>query len=134
MKLALRIPKLGVALWVIGSVCLIAGQAFPRGGPEKPILAATIYPLYDIARNVAGNHAEVKVILPPGASPHLFEFSPRQLSALQHVQAVFAIGHGLDNWVRQVTNVTQGARVIVVDHQLDLSLEKEQELREQLNK
>jgi zinc transport system substrate-binding protein len=62
----------------------------------------------------------VKVIVPPGASPHLFEFSPRQLQALQNVRAVFAIGHGLDNWATQVTNVVPGARVITVDQGIDL--------------
>jgi len=90
----------------------------PEAG--KPIVAATIYPLYDMARNVAGDAARVKLIVPPGASPHLFEFSPRQLQALQNVRAVFAIGHGLDNWVTQVTNVVKGASVIVVDRGIDL--------------
>ncbi len=83
-------------------------------------MAATIYPLYDIARNVAGDAGAVKVIVPPGASPHLFEFSPRQLQALQNVRAVLAIGHGLDNWATQVTNVVKGTRVITVDQGIDL--------------
>jgi ABC-type Zn uptake system ZnuABC Zn-binding protein ZnuA len=83
-------------------------------------VAATIYPLYDIVRNVAGEDAEVKLILPPGASPHLFEFSPKRIEALQDVKAVFAIGHGLDDWTAQVTKIAKEAGVIVVDRGIEL--------------
>jgi zinc transport system substrate-binding protein len=50
----------------------------------------------------------------------LFEFSPRQLKALQNVRAVFAIGHGLDHWATQITSVVKGARVILVDEGIEL--------------
>ena len=83
-------------------------------------MAATIYPLYDIIRNVAGEHLEVRLILPPGASPHLFEFSPRHLLELKDIKAVFAIGHGLDQWAAEVTNITKDAKVIVVDQGINL--------------
>jgi zinc transport system substrate-binding protein len=107
-------------LVVIGVVYLLAGKIPLPEEAGKTAVAATIYPLYDIARNVAGEDAEVKLILPPGASPHLFEFSPRQLQALQNVKAVFAIGHGLDDWAAQVASVGKNARVIVVDQGIEL--------------
>jgi zinc transport system substrate-binding protein len=97
-----------------------AGKAPLRSESGKLVVAATIYPLYDIARNVGGDHAAVRVILPPGASPHLFEFSPRQLQGLESVKAVFAIGYGLDGWATQVVNVAPAARVITVDQGIDL--------------
>lgn len=88
--------------------------------PETFTVAATIYPLYDITRNVIGSEGSVKAIVPPGASPHLFEFSPKQIKDLQDVRAVFAIGHGLDNWAAQIANVVKGSRVIVVDEGIQL--------------
>ncbi len=97
-----------------------AGKLPLRPGMGKLTVAGTIYPLYDIARNVAGDDATVMLIVPPGASPHFFEFSPRQLEALQDVKAVFAIGRGLDDWVTQVTTVVKGARVLIVDHGIAL--------------
>jgi ABC-type Zn uptake system ZnuABC Zn-binding protein ZnuA len=105
----------------IAAALLIAAFLFFRepapAVPEsnRKSVAVTIYPLYDIVRNVAGEFAAVQLILPPGASPHLFEFSPKQLGALQNISDVFAIGHGLDNWAAQVTNVVKGARVCTVD-------------------
>ena len=105
---------------VIGIIYYKGGKTPSREETGKAVVAATIYPLYDMARNVAGDNAEVKLILPPGASPHLFEFFPRQLKELQNVKAVFAIGHGLDDWATQVINVSRNARVIIVDYGIDL--------------
>jgi len=107
-------------LVIFGIVCFWTREAPLQPRTAKLTVAATIYPLYDIARNVAGNEAVVKVVVPPGASPHLFEFSPNQLKDLQDVSAVFAIGHGLDDWVTQVTNVVPATRVSVVDSGIDL--------------
>ena len=120
MKRLILILAVIAGLVVLGIIYFRAGSPPLPLGTGKLTVAGTIYPLYDIARNVAGNKAEVKFIVPPGASPHLFEFSPRQLQALQDVRAVFAIGHGLDNWATQVTNVVKGARVITVDQGIDL--------------
>jgi ABC-type Zn uptake system ZnuABC Zn-binding protein ZnuA len=117
--LILGASAVAVAL-IIGLVYLRGGGTPSRKETGKTVVAATIYPLFDMTRNVAGNNVEVKLILPPGASPHLFEFSPKQLAELQNVKIVFAIGHGLDDWVAQVINVTPGARLIVVDHGIEL--------------
>ena len=105
---------------ILGIVSLRDGKTHLQPGAGKLTVAATIYPLYDMARNVAGDGAAVEFVVPPGSSPHTFEFSPRQLQSLQNVKVVFAIGHGLDNWVTPVANVVKGARVIIVDQGMDL--------------
>jgi ABC-type Zn uptake system ZnuABC Zn-binding protein ZnuA len=113
---------LGVAAGVVllGIVYFRAGKVLLQAGTGKLTVAGTIYPLYDMARTVAGEEGVVKLIVPPGASPHLFEFSPRKLKELQNVKAVFAIGHGLDNWATQITNVVKGAQVVVMDQGIEL--------------
>lgn len=107
-------------LLVLGIFYFNTAKAPVREEGGKIVVAATIYPLYDMVRHVAGENAEVRLILPPGASPHLFEFSPRQLMELQKVKTVFAIGHGLDHWAMQSMNIVEGARVIPVDQGIGL--------------
>lgn len=120
MKPSSLIIVVVAVLLIIGTVYFRTGEAPSRPEGEKQAVAVTIYPLYDLARNVAGEEAEVKLILPPGASPHLFEFSPKQLKELQNVKAVFAIGHGLDDWAAQIANVVKDAPIITVDQGIDL--------------
>jgi ABC-type Zn uptake system ZnuABC Zn-binding protein ZnuA len=113
---------LGFGAWLAAILLGTAGvgMAAAPPGSDRLVVAGTIYPLYDMIRAVGDAHVEAKLILPPGASPHLFEFSPRRLEGLRHVKVIFAIGHGLDNWVTQVVNVAPGARVIMVDRGITL--------------
>lgn len=82
---------------------------------QKLRVAATIYPLYDLVRHVAGSRADVTLIIPPGASEHHFEVTPRLITELQGTQIVFAIGHGLDAWALQVASAIPASTVDVVD-------------------
>lgn len=81
---------------------------------DRVKVAATIFPLYDIVRQVAGPVADVVLVLPPGASPHTFEPTPSSVRALDGARALFVIGHGLDDWVVRLARgagVTRLARV-----------------------
>jgi ABC-type Zn uptake system ZnuABC Zn-binding protein ZnuA len=83
-------------------------------------VAATIFPLYDLVRHVAGPAAEVVLLVPAGASPHTFTAKPSQIRALTGSTAVFAIGHGLDDWAVRLARDLGIAETIVVDTQIAL--------------
>jgi ABC-type Zn uptake system ZnuABC Zn-binding protein ZnuA len=95
---------------------LWAAQAGPAGGEEaRPRVATTIFPLYDIARQITGPVADVALMLPPGASPHTFEPTPSQVRALAAARLVLVIGHGLDDWAARLARSAGAARVVPVD-------------------
>jgi hypothetical protein len=50
-----------------------AGAAPPSG---KLPVAATIVPLGDFCQKIGGDLVQVQVLIPPGASPHVFEPPP----------------------------------------------------------
>jgi len=62
-------------------------------------VATTIFPLADIVENVAGEDVRVIRIVSPGASPHSYILTPRQVIELQQAKIVFGIGQGLDDVV-----------------------------------
>ncbi|HEY6837910.1 MAG TPA: metal ABC transporter substrate-binding protein [Geobacteraceae bacterium] len=45
---------------------------------KKLRVVATIFPVYDFARIVAGDRAEVQLLLPPGVEPHNYEPKPEE--------------------------------------------------------
>jgi ABC-type Zn uptake system ZnuABC Zn-binding protein ZnuA len=92
---------------------LAAGCAAPAS--SLPEAAATIPPLDDIVREVAGNSARVIRILPAGASPHTFEPTPGLVRELTRAGTIFAIGHGLDDWVATLASAAGVSRVVRVD-------------------
>jgi ABC-type Zn uptake system ZnuABC Zn-binding protein ZnuA len=78
-------------------------------------LAATIFPVWDIARQVAGPVAEVVLVLPPGASPHTFEPTPASVRALGGAATLLVVGHGLDDWAGRLARGAGVPRVLAVD-------------------
>ena len=51
--------------------------SFGQGGKMKVV--TTIFPAYDFARQVAGERAEVTLLLKPGMESHSYEPSPRDI-------------------------------------------------------
>jgi ABC-type Zn uptake system ZnuABC Zn-binding protein ZnuA len=87
----------------------------PEARADRVKVAATIFPLSDIVRQVAGPAAEVVLVLPPGASPHTFEPTPSSVRALDGAGVLFVIGHGLDDWAARLARGAGIARVVRVD-------------------
>jgi ABC-type Zn uptake system ZnuABC Zn-binding protein ZnuA len=100
-------------------VLLARGETSQETSPRLKI-AATIFPLYDLVRQVAGPSAEVVLLVPPGASPHTFAVRPGTIRSLTGSAAIFAIGHGLDDWAARLAQDVGVARTIVVDTHIPL--------------
>jgi zinc transport system substrate-binding protein len=83
-------------------------------------IATTIFPLYDIAKNIAGEEVAVTNILPAGASPHTFEMTPEKVRELQNVQILFKIGHEIDDWTSSLAESYDGIEVVIVDNDISL--------------
>ena len=65
----------------------------------KITVSATIFPVYDIARQIAGNKAAVSLLLAPGDSPHTFNMTPSIQKQISDSVLIFGIGEGLDEWI-----------------------------------
>lgn len=87
----------------------------PSTARESPAVAATIFPLCDIARNIGGDKIDVIEILPAGASPHTYALAPRQVRQLEGVKVVFSVGHGLDDWTNSILDALPAVKRVVVD-------------------
>lgn len=115
-------PKNTVFLLMLAAVSGALLWFAPENTPpknEKPRVAATIFPLYDIARNIAGTDVEVSLILQPSAEPHSFEPSPSTVRELSEAASVYAIGHGLDGWLGPIIAST-GTDLVVVDRGINV--------------
>ena len=69
---------------------------------EKTQVVATIFPLYDFAKEIAWEDAEVKMLLKPGAEVHSYEPTPQDIIAIQNCDVFLYIGGESDEWVRNV--------------------------------
>jgi len=61
--------------------------------PSKPVVIVSILPQKYFVERISGDKFEVKVMIPPGASPATYEPSPSDLVAVSEASAYFRIGH-----------------------------------------
>jgi ABC-type Zn uptake system ZnuABC Zn-binding protein ZnuA len=67
--------------------------------PDRRQVAASIFPLYDLARRVGGDRLRVELVLPPGHTTHQYDPSPKDVARLADASLVFGVGLGLDGWL-----------------------------------
>lgn len=77
---------------------LAPAAACTRSPHATKQVAATVFPVYDLVRRVAGDRLEVHLVLAPGLDPHEYEPRPHDVAALADASLVFAVGLGLDPW------------------------------------
>jgi zinc transport system substrate-binding protein len=63
-------------------------------------VAATVFPLWDLARRVADDRLDVRLILAPGLDPHDYDPRPKDVAGLADASLIFAVGLGLDPWAQ----------------------------------
>lgn len=95
------------ALLCIALLAGCASMGTPERTPGKLQIVATIFPAYDFARAAAGDLAEVKLLLPPGAESHSYEPTPADILAVQDCDLFVYLGGESDNWVDTILDNIQ---------------------------
>jgi zinc transport system substrate-binding protein len=116
-------------LLMAGIACLTAGcgrqeQASPRQAAltGKPVVAASVFPLADLAGRVAGDRWDVVCLLPPGRNPHGYSLRPAEAGSLTQAKVLFAAGMGLDGWaIRAARGINSGCKVVVLTEAMGLT-------------
>ncbi len=62
------------------------------GAADKPLVAVSLLPQAEFVRRIAGDSISLLVLVGPGASPHSYEPSPRQMAELSKARIWFTIG------------------------------------------
>ena len=83
-----------LAVFLIG---LSASQPFAfQETADKIRVVVTILPQAEFVERVGGEKVQVTVMVPPGASPHTYEPTPRQLIEVSKAKIYFEVGSGVD--------------------------------------
>ena len=85
------------------AACLAALAAAAAPVAAAPLgVVATITPLGFLLEELGGERVAVRVLLPPGASPHAFEPRPSDLAAVARAGLVVRAGASVDDWAARL--------------------------------
>lgn len=81
------------------SGCGAAGTQSTADAADKLSIVTTIFPQYDFTRQIVGDHAEVTMLLKPGAESHSFDPTPQDIKKIQNADLFIYTGGENDVWV-----------------------------------
>jgi len=85
---------------------LTACQSNTDNEPDKLQIVTTIFPQYDFVRNIAGDNAEVTLLLTPGAESHAYEPTAADISRIQQADLFIYNGGTSEVWVEKILDST----------------------------
>ena len=87
-------------------LCLILSGCAAREAEEKDSsklqIVCTNFPAYDFAREIAGNRAQIKLLIKPGAEVHSYEPAPKEVIAIQESDLFICNGGESEAWVESL--------------------------------
>ncbi len=106
----------------IGKILLGAAFCLLPALPASPAEAAAVKVFVSIApqkyfvQKIAGDLAEVSVLVPAGADPHTFEPKPRQMVELSKTALYFAVGIDFEKtWLKKISATNPKMRIVRTD-------------------
>jgi len=129
--LGVSVATIFVAVFLVGSLAI-----HPSISPEasnRIKVVVTILPQAEFVEKVGGERVQVMVMVPPGASPHTYEPTPRQMIEASKAEIYFQVGSGVDfeltfmrkiieiNSEMLVVNCSEGIKIIDRDPHVWLS-------------
>ena len=117
-----RAPGSWLLLAVLAPVMAVGCQQSPEPG-TKPLVVATVFPVYEFARQVAGDRAEVVSLVPAGVEPHDWEPSPQDIARARRARVFVYNGAGLEPWALKLQADLAGKTTTVISTTTNLPLQ-----------
>jgi len=110
----------GIRGFILQAVLACWGLVFlmgPLGAApaDKLLVAATIVPLGDFCQRLGGDLVQVQVLIPPGASPHVFEPAPSVMARASQAKVFVYIGAGLEPWAAKLLRARGPGELVEVE-------------------
>lgn len=82
--------------------CLLAGCGTAPQDSDKLSVVATLFPQYDFARNIAGERADVTLLLDFGADAHTYDPTPADILRIARADLFIYTGDGMELWAKKL--------------------------------
>ena len=119
-----------ISLLCLLAGCLLAacsGRTAENGTEEasdRLVIVATLFPQYDFTRAIAGEYADVTLLLPPGVESHSYDLRPSDMITIRESDLFIYTGPYMETWAETLIEDLD-ASVRVVNCSERIALEQE---------
>lgn len=115
MKLKRKLLAVITAAATVFSLCACSSESgYSSSDSGKLKIISTVFPPYDLARQIAGNNAEISILLPPGSEIHNYEPSAKDMIAIRNCDIFLYIGGENEQWAEKLINSNDTENVTAV--------------------
>ena len=90
-------------------------------------ISATLFPQYDFARQIAGDKAEITLLLPSGMDSHSYEPTPADIININKSDLFIYTGEYLESWANDIVGDIDTDKTHVLDVSSGIQLVKEED-------
>ena len=95
-----------ITLLAVAILLFIPKKSGKSGTVRNDTVITTIYPLYFMASQIAGDAIEVKRLIKPGSEIHSFSPTPAEMVALDRADLLITLGKDLEPWTEKLSAAT----------------------------
>ena len=115
MKSITRITALLTAAATALCLCSCASQnETDNKDSQKLKIISTVFPPYDLARQIAGDNADISILLPPGSESHTYEPTAKEIIEIQNCDIFLYIGGENEQWAEKIISSNKSDSVKTV--------------------
>lgn len=111
-----------IAALVLVLIAVINHASNPVIGTKKIKIVTTLYPLYDFAKKIGQDKAEVTLLLPPNVSAHNFEPKPSDIVKINQADIFIYTGRFMEPWAEKIIKSISNKNLVVVDASIGIKL------------
>jgi zinc transport system substrate-binding protein len=82
---------------------------------HKINVITTLFPLYDMAKNIGGDETDVSLLLPAGAEAHSFEPKPSDIIKINEADVFVYTGKFMEPWAEDIIKSVTNKNLVIVD-------------------
>ncbi|MDU2066072.1 MAG: metal ABC transporter substrate-binding protein [Sporomusaceae bacterium] len=98
------------------SGCAVTGNSF---GDKRIKVVASVYPVYEFAQAIGGDKINLSLLAPPGAEPHDWEPSAKDLVKIREAGLFLYQGNGFEPWVDKMLTQNKTTSSVAVSHDIE---------------
>jgi zinc transport system substrate-binding protein len=107
MKKTIPSKKFFIYLLILLPVIFSCQNSRETGKPDNKLqVIATIFPLYDMARNIGGDKVKVTMLLPPATDAHNYELKPNDIIRISKADLFLYVNMEMEHWAYKVIAAT----------------------------
>lgn len=93
---------------------------------DKIKVYATIFPVYDFAKNIGKDKIELNYIVPPSSEPHDYEISAKTIKDIQNADLLIKNGLGIDGFSDNIKSESDKLNILVASEGIEKITYKEE--------